>query len=83
MPVKTTFTEAAKKPVIGSTDIRVRMTLGVTVSTGKSYQMLKPEVGAELNVPVGMTVDDAYDQLYDYLEGKLSEVLDKLGKAIE
>lgn len=57
---------------------RIRIIIGLTLKTDVQYQMIKPEVGIELDIPDGMSADEAFDQTYEYLEEQLAKIVDKL-----
>lgn len=62
---------------------RISLSVGVTLPSGRQYQMVRAEVGMTIDKPLGMTMDDAYRWVEADLVDRLVGVVERLQEAIE
>lgn len=72
----------AGKTVLDDLEPRISMSVGITLPTGQQYKMIRADVGATINKPVGMSAEQTYDWLEERLLERLSKVLGDLEEAI-
>lgn len=68
-----------KPTVLDDLEPRISMSIGVTLPTGQQYKMIRADVGATINKPVGMSAV----RTYEWLEEQLLEQLDKVLRDVE
>lgn len=72
----------AGKTVLDDLEPRISLSVGVTLPTSQQYKMIRADVGATINKPVGMSAEQTYDWLEERLLERLSKVLGDLEEAI-